>query len=563
MLALAGSVQGQAERFGQVLDAVTCEADSAQRYALYVPSNYTNQKKWPVIFCFDASARGRMPVERLQAAAEKYGYIVAGSLNSRNGPYAANVAAIQAMAKDVSVHFSIDSQRVYTAGVSGGARVAVSVALSGLAKGVIACAAGFPVLPDGIPSKVSFVLFGTTGTEDFNYPEMMRLDGELEERKATHRIVVFEGGHQWASAELLTQAVEWLELQAMRAGTRTKDDALVQALLRDRLAAVSAAPGLERWKAMKSVAADFNGLADTTEFERTAKELGNTREVKEAVKTERTLAVREENLLQELGDASAASASRRKNLGEELRRKADAPTDTAERRMIRRVIASYGSMMRETLRGLFEAEDYDRAAGLLEMAAALQPDQARTWFDLARARALNGEKKSALEALERAVALGFHDLDRLGNEPAFAKLRTDPKFLAALAKLRPTSGDGSEPLQMPAMKISAALANVELRSFYFSNAGGEPAVISFLRVETVLPNSAAARAGIEQGMEITAIAGVRVRGLTEEEFHAAMERPVKNEIVIATRLPAQIKEREIKIPLSKPEALNPARVEHR
>ena len=65
----------------------------------------------------------------IQAAAEQYGYIVAASNNSRNGPYDVSTAAAQAMSTDVGRRFSIDPQRVYLAGMSGGARVATGIAL--------------------------------------------------------------------------------------------------------------------------------------------------------------------------------------------------------------------------------------------------------------------------------------------------------------------------------------------------------------------------------------------------------------------------------------------------
>ena len=69
-------------------------------------------------------------VEKFQAVAEQYGYIVAASNNARNGPHAVSAAAAQAMSTDVSRRFSIDLQRVYLAGMSGGARVAMGIAMA-------------------------------------------------------------------------------------------------------------------------------------------------------------------------------------------------------------------------------------------------------------------------------------------------------------------------------------------------------------------------------------------------------------------------------------------------
>src|SRR3954469_18271247 len=113
-LVIATSAPAQSGMVGRVLEKVQCAKTPTQTYALYVPSTYTPQKAWPVIFCFDPGARGLEPVQRLNAAAEKYGYIVAGSLNSRNGAWADNAAAIQAMVSDVESHLNLDSKRLYT-----------------------------------------------------------------------------------------------------------------------------------------------------------------------------------------------------------------------------------------------------------------------------------------------------------------------------------------------------------------------------------------------------------------------------------------------------------------
>ena len=105
-----------------------------------------------------------MPVERYQAAAEQYGFVVAGSNNSRNGSQDTR-AIVTTLMRDALSRFQIDLKRVYTAGMSGGARVAMSVALSAPdIAGVIASSAGFP---DGRPRKsLAFPLFATAGTED-------------------------------------------------------------------------------------------------------------------------------------------------------------------------------------------------------------------------------------------------------------------------------------------------------------------------------------------------------------------------------------------------------------
>lgn len=209
-LLAGGTASAQDLPPGQMIDDVQCKDDASQHYSLYVPSNFTPERRWPVILGFDAGGRGRRAVERYQAAAEQYGYIVAGSNNARNGPWEISLNAARAMTADVTTRFPVDPRRVYTAGMSGGARVAMMVALSlriitGLfgpdIAGVFASSAGFP--PDEFRESVGFPVFGTAGTEDFNHQEMRELDRGL---KSPHRVVVFEGGHTWLPVDLATDA---------------------------------------------------------------------------------------------------------------------------------------------------------------------------------------------------------------------------------------------------------------------------------------------------------------------------------------------------------------------
>ena len=116
--------------------------------------------------------RRRRPegVERYRDAAEKYGYVVAGSNNSRNGPWNVGLDAAAAMTADIKRRFPIDLKRMYTAGMSGGARVAIMVAQnSPEIAGVLASSAGYSTAFHRVRA---LSIFGSAGTEDFNYREM-------------------------------------------------------------------------------------------------------------------------------------------------------------------------------------------------------------------------------------------------------------------------------------------------------------------------------------------------------------------------------------------------------
>src|SRR5882724_2675104 len=240
---------------GKIIDDVKCASDPSQSYALYLPSKYSPAKTWPVILAFSPMAKGRTPVERFEQAGEKFGYIVAASNNSRNGDQPSIQAAIRAMPTDVTARFSVDLKRVYTAGFSGGARVAMYVALSsGKIAGVVACSAGFP---DAQARKSApFPIFGTAGTEDFNFTEMRRLDRALI---TAHRVLIFDGTHDWLPAALAFDAIEWFDLQAMKSGLRSRDEALIDRIFAARTARAASEPG-----ELKGLVADFEGLRDVS-----------------------------------------------------------------------------------------------------------------------------------------------------------------------------------------------------------------------------------------------------------------------------------------------------------
>ena len=279
IVACAISAAAQDLPRGVILDDVKCVADPSQSYALYIPSNYSPDRRWSLLMGFHAGGRGRAIVETYRAAAEQYGYIVAASNNSRNGPWNVSVAAIKAMGPDLDARFSIDPQRLYLTGHSGGARVAMTVALGNKSiAGVIASSAGFP---DSQPrSSVSFAVFGTAGADDFNYIEMRQMDRKLT---TPHRLAIFDGGHTLPPDDVALEAIEWMELQAIKAGRRTRDDALVARLFEKRIQAAQAKQDLEALELLEAIVSDFKGLRDVTAQESRATELARQPEITKAL----------------------------------------------------------------------------------------------------------------------------------------------------------------------------------------------------------------------------------------------------------------------------------------
>lgn len=329
---------------GTVVDPVACASDPSQTYALYLPSTYTPEKQWRVLLAFHPAARGRLMVEKYQAAAERYGYIVAASNNSRNGPYAVSAVAARAMSADVERRFSIDRKRVYLTGFSGGARLSTGIALrNDSIAGVIASSAGFP--DSGTRTSVRFPIFATTGTEDFNYIEMRLIDRKLS---SPHFLAVFQGGHALPPNDVAMEAIEWMELQAMRSERRRRDDALLRELLVKRRAQVAASTDMAATvHLLSAIVADFTGLVDVTVDASQLETLSQRPDVKKALKREREADDHEARMLQEFFEYEALLAREDRHtealtlLRERLSRLSKAASvnaDTPERSLARRVL---------------------------------------------------------------------------------------------------------------------------------------------------------------------------------------------------------------------------------
>ncbi|HQR38872.1 MAG TPA: hypothetical protein PLF26_10775 [Blastocatellia bacterium] len=449
----AGTLARQPEDVhpGAVAAHVTVADEPAQSYALYLPSTYTADRAWPIIYCFDPGAIGSDPVEHLRAAAETYGWIVVGSNNSKNGPMKFSVEAGAAMWRDTHARFKIDDHRVYAAGFSGGARAATIAALGcgGCISGIIACGAGFPpeMSPIEKPPKdpITFSYFMTVGVDDFNFPELVTLGPVLDKLGVPNRLERFDGSHDWAPSDVMVLAVGFMETEAIRAGTRTKDAALVDAIYERAMAAAAAQQAsnhtLEAYYAYSGIINQFKGLRDTTTAATAAAALKDVKAVKDGLKGEidqvrRQQAIVSEtvgygNLRSDYEQRAIATQEFRRRIAD-LRAKARAETDSPDRRVARRALRQVFAWFYEGGMNLYYGGKYSLAVASLETAIEISPKWPGLYVEVARASVKGGDRKKALDAIDQAVEAGFADPERLKEEPDFEPLRDDPRFRQAV-----------------------------------------------------------------------------------------------------------------------------------
>jgi len=267
---LAAAQPGQPAR-GTLVEHVSCPSDPTQTYTLYLPSSYQPSRSWPLLLVFDPGGRAARAAEVFRDAAERFGWIIAASENSRNGPWEPTLRAVNAMWPALLGGYSVDERRVYAAGHSGGATVAWMLARqTGQIAGVIV--SGQPN-PESNDSKGKpFAWFGMAGHADFNFMEVKKIDQDLARTSNPHRVEFFDGGHQWPPPDLVARAFAWMEIVAMKDGRRSRDQDLARTLLGEDMTRAGELEqrGLltEAWRSYGAIASSYSGVIDASEAER-------------------------------------------------------------------------------------------------------------------------------------------------------------------------------------------------------------------------------------------------------------------------------------------------------
>jgi tetratricopeptide (TPR) repeat protein len=447
---VAGIAQDSAGtlELGKVIERVTTMTSATQSYAVYLPSTYDPARKYPAIYAFDASGRGARAAGIYAQAAEKYGYLVFASNNSRNGQDGPTLsAALNAIWNDTNGRFSIDPKRVLATGNSGGGRVASLFAYScrGCAFGVIGAGAGFS---QGVPvdRHLPFLFLATAGSDDFNYMEVRELEKKLNKAGVVNHLIVFAGGHQWPPPAVVDRALAWYELQQMKFGRRAKDEVFIDNMFRQRIAAAEQllAEGdlVGAGYGFKSIAADFKDLRAITDvvakidaLERSADYRRAVNIDEDEVKQQVRVVADVMSVLMPAPNAPAAVDPWPRTLATiaKLRDRSAAVADSSERRVARRVLNDLFVRTFETALYSHErARDYRTALLHLQIAAEASPKFAAIPYNQARICALVGDKKKAIVFLRKAVELGFNDRGGIAVEKAFDGIRQEEEFVKAI-----------------------------------------------------------------------------------------------------------------------------------
>ena len=433
--------------FGEMVEGIACHTDPTQTYTLYIPSTYTSDRRLPVLLVFDPRGRSLLAAEIFRDAAETFGWIIVSSDNTRSDTtWEPNLAAIQALWPEIHSRIPADFQRIYATGFSGGVAVATVLARStGEVAGIIGCG-GLNVGNQVDDSKLPFFL--TAGNTDFNFSQMHGLDEFLAEQGNPHRLVIFDGPHTWMPPSMAREGVEWMELIAMRQGTRDRDQELIDRLYsadleRARTVAEDghALAAARRFREMEST---YSGLHDSSEAKVAADQIEAGEKYRFQLKTakrargfEDKWRERQTTELALLRNSEVPPPNRQLAASlhiRDLTRLAGKPGD--EGLAAQRCLNSLYVVLSFYLpQGDLPEGRYAQVATSYELSLMIRDDNAVVWYNLACVRALLGQKSTAVEALAKSLEHGFNRYELLETDTDLDPLRKRDDFKALMASI--------------------------------------------------------------------------------------------------------------------------------
>lgn len=425
---------------GQVVPKVVCADQPRLSYALYLPKNFRADQQWPVLFGFSPSGQGEEPVRLFQQAAERFGWIVVGSNNSRNGALRPAVEASDALWKDVNARFRVEPKRSASVGFSGGARMALRLALKHPKQFNGLISIGAFGTSDGLLTGLGHLhFFLAGGLEDFNHWELCKGHDELLSRRWKIWADRFDGGHRWPPEDTAQMALAFLQLGAARDGLIPADPALEkefrQLLLRHAEKAGSVWLTQLRWQELARL---FPGTPEAQQATQHLATLAHD----PALLAEQRL----ERRYQEESETMAAlphGERYRAFLQQKLASLKQA--STTEQTMIRRLLGSAGAHYHVAASEAFEAKDWNRLLELSSSLAALDERDPVPCILAAISLTQLQRPREAVLHLGQAQIRGYQKPNKLRAMEWLQPLKGQPDFEQMLKAMEPSPGEPVTP----------------------------------------------------------------------------------------------------------------------
>ncbi len=402
------------------VETVRVKSDTALSYLLYLPYSYNAQSRLPILWAFDAHGDAQKMMQWLLPYAEKYGYIVAVSRDFRNNVQDLD-HILSSLFEDVAQRVKFNTARQYTAGFSGGARIAYYLgAMDTRFKGTAMLSAGVTQIQFIKNKALAVIMFA--GWEDFNLTEVRGNGLDLARQYGFPYVAFyFDGGHDYPPHPMAELVYLWFDANAAKFGQIKNKHHIVRNIehVMDSLISATNDP-MKKYDLYNAEIQMLKGLTSTDKLEKEVKDLEQTPQFQQTVK----LVVNFFNLESMLKPQYYKALFKRDTAWwaheiNSYRRKLQEDTSTYRRYFYKRML-SYLSIMcfsvasNELKQGNLEGAD--KVLTIYQMIDPQNPDvylfRSCYWFS-------KGDRQKGMQYFQRSRKLGFSEMERLDQYPCF------------------------------------------------------------------------------------------------------------------------------------------------
>ena len=412
----------------KIINPVICSGDPTKSYALYIPKD-SSIKPLPVVYFFDPHGDGLLPVKKYKALADSFHFIFIGSNDSKNGNDWNNVETIwNTLNDDVQKRVAVDPDRIYTCGFSGGAKVATFIALHhDNISGVIANGAGLEDITTA--GNVNFSFTAITGNGDMNMTDLVSIDNSFGKAPIRHRIIFFDGIHEWAPESTMNTAFDGLQFDAMRKQLIPNDTIIINRFVANmQKETENELKENDLIKAQQTCHLAASMLNDVTDesswFHKKEDFIIHTTAYQKQEQDRKTLLQKEENI-------KAVYQQHFQNEDEKYWNetiadvKSKSKEKSPEAAMYQRLDAYLSLAFYSFSNQLINQNQNKEAAYFVSLYKKVDPTNSEAFYFSAILNARNNDAAKAKQDLQKAVTLGFNDKIRLEQQLEFTNSKVN------------------------------------------------------------------------------------------------------------------------------------------
>jgi pimeloyl-ACP methyl ester carboxylesterase len=438
------TIKALALRPGTLEARISYPGDASLSFALYVPSNYVANKKAPVLVLFDPHGDGSYPLNMYKSLADRYGYLLVGSNDSKNGNDRDLTARIISQTL-ISIYqlLPVDSQRIYAGGFSGGGRVAAMMAMGpNNIQGLVTCGAGFPA--NMWTSSPPSIVLGIAGNKDPNLNEVVKFVPADERLRTRYQLVRTETKHEWPLVKDFEKVFFAFETFAIRDHLPLSAD--------PKPLAEKINSTLE--KEYSQHMAKGNYLAAAGDEEALIKDLEGIEDNMMGVKQRYTLLTADKRFLKAQADDKSLFIEEQQRTQlfmqafgkmdttwwmqqmNDLFKEVKANPNAARSDMLVRITGNLSLGCYMNLSKSIAGGNNDTTRYLSAVYRFVDPENSEAWYMSAVIAARDNANDKAISLLKKAIDKGYSDKNRILADPAFSTLNTSPAFSQLLSQLK-------------------------------------------------------------------------------------------------------------------------------